>query len=62
MNFLLSEDQRALQESVRKFSASELPDIAKEIEKSGESPGPEVMKKFADMGYLGVNLPIELGG
>jgi len=62
MDFSLSEDQRALQESVRKFATSELSDIAVEVEKSGESPGPGVMKKFADMGYLGVNLPTELGG
>ncbi len=62
MDFSLNEDQRALQESVRKFATSELPDIAVEVERSGESLGPEAMKKFADMGYLGVNLPTELGG
>ncbi len=62
MDFSLSEDQRALRESVRKFATSELPEVAVEVEKSRESPGPELMKKFADMGYLGVNLPTELGG
>ena len=62
MDFSLNEEQLVLQESVRRFAVSELPDIAREVEKSGESPGPDVMKTFADMGYLGVNLPSELGG
>ena len=33
MDFTLNEDQQALQETVRKFAVSELPEIALEIEK-----------------------------
>ena len=32
MNFNLSEEQKALQNSVRKFARTELPEIAKQIE------------------------------
>ena len=32
MNFTLSEEQKALQNSVRKFAQTELPEIAKQIE------------------------------
>ena len=41
MNFTLSEQQAALQQSVRKFAQQELPAIAKHIEESDEPPGLE---------------------
>jgi alkylation response protein AidB-like acyl-CoA dehydrogenase len=62
MDFSLSEEQRALQETVRRFAAAELRETAQEIERSGESPGPAVMKRFAGMGLLGINLPQAYGG
>jgi alkylation response protein AidB-like acyl-CoA dehydrogenase len=62
MDFSLSDDQKALQETVRKFAVAELPEIAKEIEKSATPPSHELVKRYAEMGFLGVNLPSELGG
>jgi len=38
MDFSLSEEQLALQNSVRQFAAKELPEIAKQIEETDEPP------------------------
>lgn len=62
MDFSLSEEQAALQEMARKFAQTELPVIAAEIETNDHAPGPEVLKKFASLGLLGVNLPAVYGG
>ena len=62
MDFNLNEQQRALAETVRKFAKKELPDIANEIEKNDKPPGRDVLKRFAELGFLGVNLPTEFGG
>ncbi|MDA0239317.1 MAG: acyl-CoA dehydrogenase family protein, partial [Proteobacteria bacterium] len=62
MDFTLDEQQIALQDTVRKFAASELPAIAKDIERTGKSPGPDLMRRYAEMGLLGVNLSQDDGG
>ncbi len=62
MDFSLNDEQRALQDTVRRFAQNELPDIAREIEQNDEAAGPEIMKRFADMGLLGMNLPEAYGG
>lgn len=62
MDFRLSAEQLALQESVRRFARGELPGIAAEIERSDEPPGIELRRRFAELGYLGVNLGKEYGG
>ena len=62
MDFSLSDDQRVLQESTRKFAVGELTEAAKEIERTCLSPSAEIMKQFAEMGFLGVNLPEQYGG
>ena len=62
MNFNLSEEQKALQNSVRKFAQTELPEIAKQIEETGRPPNIEIRKRFGELGYLGVNLSADYGG
>ncbi len=62
MDFQLSEEQNELRESVRRYARERLAVIAEEIEQSGEPPSHELVKEFADMGYLGVNIPEDLGG
>ncbi len=62
MDFQLSEEQKELQESVRRYARERLLPIAEEIEKSGEPPTRELVKEFAEMGYLGINIPEALGG
>ncbi|PCJ25344.1 MAG: butyryl-CoA dehydrogenase [SAR86 cluster bacterium] len=62
MDFVLSDEQQALQQSVRQFAQKELPDIAREVERSDEPPGIELRKRYAELGYLGVNLDSKYGG
>lgn len=62
MDFTLTAEQQALRESVRRFARKELPAIARQVEADDEPPGMEVRKRFAELGYLGVNLPAEYGG
>ena len=62
MNFNLSEEQKALQSSVRKFAQKELPAIARQIEETNKPPGVEIRKRYAELGYLGINLAEEYGG
>ncbi len=62
MDFQLSPEQQLLQETARKFARSELTELARRIEEQDEPPGIELRKRFAEMGFLGANLPEEFGG
>ncbi len=62
MNFQLSPEQLLLQETARKFARTELTELARRIEEQDEPPGIELRKRFAEMGFLGANLPEEFGG
>lgn len=62
MDFTLTDEQLALQGTARKFAQTELVDIAKKIEKTTEPVSKDILKRYAEMGFLGVNLPKELGG
>ena len=44
MNFSLTEEQRTLQDTVRRFAERELIDVARECEERDESPSPESSK------------------
>ena len=62
MNFQLSEEQRELRDSVRRYARERLLPLAEEIEQSGQPPSHALIKEFAEMGYLGINIPESLGG
>ncbi len=62
MDFSLSAEQRALRDAARQFAQRELTSIAKEIEEKDEPPSLKVRKRFAELGYLGVNLSADYGG
>jgi len=62
MDFSLTEEQRALQETARRFAEKELTAVAKTIEETDEPPGRDLMKRFAEMGFLGINLDPAHGG
>ena len=62
MDFTLSEEQQVLQQSVRRFAQKELPEIARQIEASDEPPDMELRRRYAELGYLGVNLDSSYGG
>jgi citronellyl-CoA dehydrogenase len=52
----------ALQDSIRRFVAEEInPNIA-EWEKAGIFPAHELFRKAGELGFLGINKPVEYGG
>jgi butyryl-CoA dehydrogenase len=61
MNFDLTNDQKMLQDQVRKFADTELAPVAPEIDQSGAFPW-ENIKKMAKLGLLGVVVPEKYGG
>jgi len=62
MDFQLSEEQKELKDSVRRYVRERLVPIAEEIEQADKPPSGELVREFAEMGYLGINVPEDLGG
>ena len=62
MDFRLSPDQSELQAAARAFAQAELPAIAAELERDNKPPSHELVRRYADMGFLGINVPAGLGG
>ncbi len=62
MDFQLTDEQIELRDSVRRYAVERLIPIAEEIENSGEPPASELVREFAEMGYLGISISAELGG
>ena len=62
MDFTLSDEQAALQAAARDYARTRLPDIAQDIERSGEPPSHALIAEYAEHGFLGVNIPEALGG
>lgn len=61
MDFELNEEQTMIQTTARDFAQKELAPISKEINRSERFPAEQV-KKMAELGFLGINLPAEYGG
>ncbi|KRE04388.1 butyryl-CoA dehydrogenase [Bosea sp. Root381] len=62
MDFSLSEEQRALQDSAQRFARNELGPLAADVEKSAHPVPRDWMKRYAELGFLGVNTREEHGG
>ena len=62
MDFRLSSDQMDLQRAARDFANAELPAIAQELEQEDKPPSPKLIQKFAELGFLGINVSADLGG
>ncbi|KPJ82601.1 MAG: butyryl-CoA dehydrogenase [Gammaproteobacteria bacterium SG8_30] len=62
MDFSLTEEQHALQETARKYAAEKLPEVARRCEEEDEAPPHEVVREFAEMGFLGINVAERYGG
>jgi acyl-CoA dehydrogenase len=62
LDFTLSDEQRSLQSAAREYAQKRLPQIARDIEASGEPPSRELIAEYASHGFLGVNVPESLGG
>jgi alkylation response protein AidB-like acyl-CoA dehydrogenase len=61
MNFLLTEEQEILKESIRKFAEKEIKPLIKESDEKGKWP--EILtKKLGKMGLLGIVIPTEYSG
>lgn len=62
MDFSYSDDQLALQETARRFATTELPDLARKLEAEATPVPYDWLHRYAEMGFLGINTPTELGG
>jgi butyryl-CoA dehydrogenase len=62
MDFTLSAEQVALREAVRKYTRERLPTIAQRVEETGVPPSRELIREYAQMGFLGVSVSEALGG
>ena len=62
MDFRLNDEQRELQAAARDFARAELPEIAIQLERDNRPPSRDLVRRYADMGFLGINAPTDLGG
>ncbi len=61
MDFRFSEEQRMVQEMVRRFAENEIAPIAEEIDRTERFPA-ETLKKMAELGLMSMLVPAEAGG
>ena len=61
MDFVLTEEQEILRQSVREFAEAEIAPHTRRLDESKEFPF-EIFKKMGSMGYLGVTIPEEYDG
>ncbi len=61
MNLELTEEQKLLQQTVRKFAESEVKPLARELDETGHFPR-ATFRKAAELGLTGVAFPEQYGG
>ncbi len=61
LSFELSEEMRALQQSVREFVRDRLEPISQQVEREDRIP-PEILREMGDLGLFGVPFPEAYGG
>ncbi len=62
MDFSLTEDQRRLKETARRFARNEMTEAARQIEDMDEPLDRSSIKRYAEMGFLGINVAPAYGG
>jgi len=62
MNFELSQSQSELRDAARRFAQEQMLEVANDIEKSGTALSREWVKRYAEMGFLGINVSESYGG
>jgi alkylation response protein AidB-like acyl-CoA dehydrogenase len=62
VDFRLSDDQLALQAAARKYARERLTALATETERTGAPPPHELIREYAQMGFLGINVDARYGG
>src|SRR5258708_17257109 len=62
MDFSLPREEDERREGGGRFAPADLPALAVELEEKHAPVPPAMMKRYADIGFLGINLPEEYGG
>ncbi len=62
MDFRLSDEQEQLRDAARRFARERLPAVAAELEASNRALPRALLREYAELGFLGVNVPAALGG
>ena len=62
MDFQPNARQREFQLSARRFAQNELPEVARDCERTNEPVPDDVRRRMGELGFLGVNVPEEYGG
>ncbi len=62
MDFRLTEDQQRLRDTARAFATGEMTEVAKRLEAEDEALPKEWIKRYAEMGFLGINVAEQYGG
>ncbi len=61
MEFILTDEQKAVRESARKFAKQEIAPRAEAMDRAG-AVDQELIAKMAELGYFGLSIPEEYGG
>ena len=61
MQIELTDEQKAAQQTAREFAEKEIMPVARENDEQGKFPA-EIVRKMADVGFLGAAIPEEYGG
>ena len=62
MDFAFSKSEKLLVDSAREFLEKETEGLAREVERTEEGYSPELWRKMAELGWIGILLPEEYGG
>ncbi|MEQ8398550.1 acyl-CoA dehydrogenase family protein [Thalassobaculum sp.] len=62
MDFRLTDDQQKLRDTARAFATGEMTEVARRLETEDEALPKEWIKRYAEMGFLGINVAEEFGG
>ncbi|MCI0788639.1 MAG: acyl-CoA dehydrogenase family protein, partial [Chloroflexi bacterium] len=63
MDFALTQEQVILRRSAREFLEAECPSsLVRAVEESGDGHAPDLWRKMAGLGWLGISLPEQYGG
>lgn len=62
MGYRLSEEEKAIQSTMRDFAERELAPLVDEAERSGCFPRAKILPRLAELGFLSIGVPEHLGG
>ena len=62
MDFKLSDQQKELQMTARNFAKKEMSEVADHMEHTSEPLSKDWLKKYSEMGFLGINVYEKYGG